>query len=134
MFEVVPFNVPLIKRGELPEETLLGTLPNRHKTKDMDKEGFLLEIQRLAFEMERVIEKYGVRDEVLSLMVTGLVEEDEEDPEEKRLRAIYSYNMDSEEEMLSVLNFVEETFIPSDKGNEGPDLDDLLSGLGISLN
>ena len=115
MFEVVPFDVPLIKRGELPEETLLGTLPNRHKTKDMDKEGFLLEIQRLAFEMERVIEKYGVRDEVLSLMVTGLVEEDEEDPEEKRLRAIYSYNMDSEDEMLSVLNFVEETFIPSDK-------------------
>ncbi len=134
MFEVVPFDVPLIKRGELPEETLLGTLPNRHKTKDMDKEGFLLEIQRLAFEMERVIEKYGVRDEVLSLMVTGLVEEDEEDPEEKRLRAIYSYNMDSEDEMLSVLNFVEETFIPSDKGNEGPDLDDLLDGLGISLN
>jgi hypothetical protein len=81
----------------------------------MDKEGFLLEIPRLAFEMERVIEKYGVRDEVLSLMVTGLVEEDEEDPEEN-------------------LNFVEETFIPSDKGDEGPDLDDLLSGLGISLN
>ena len=134
MFEVVPFDVPLIKRGELPEETLLGTLPNRHKTKDMDKEGFLLEIQRLAFEMERVIEKYGVRDEVLSLMVTGLVEEDEEDPDEKRLRAIYSYNMDSEDEMLSVLNFVEETFIPSDKGSEGPDLDDLLDGLGISLN
>jgi len=100
----------------------------------MDKEGFLLEIQRLAFEMERVIEKYGVRDEVLSLMVTGLVEEDEDDPEEKRLRAIYSYNMDSEDEMLSVLNFVEETFIPSDKGGEGPDLDDLLDGLGISLN
>jgi len=134
VFEVVPFDVPLIKRGELPEETLLGTLPNRHKTKDMDKEGFLLEIQRLAFEMERVIEKYGVRDEVLSLMVTGLVEEDEDDPEEKRLRAIYSYNMDSEDEMLSVLNFVEETFIPSDKGGGGPDLDDLLDGLGISLN
>ncbi len=134
MFEVVPFDVPLIKRGELPEETLLGTLPNRHKTKDMDKEGFLLEIQRLAFEMERVIEKYGVRDEVLSLMVTGLVEDDEEDPDEKRLRAIYSYNMDSEDEMLSVLNFVEETFIPSDNGDEGTDLDDLLDGLGISLN
>ena len=76
----------------------------------MDKEGFLLEIQRVAFEVERIVEKYGIRDEVLSLMVTGLVEEDEAG--DKRLKAIYSYNMDTEDEMLSLLNFVEETFIP----------------------
>jgi len=101
----------------------------------MDKEGFLLEIQRVAFEVERIIEKYGVRDEVLSLMVTGLVEEDVDG--DKRLKAIYSYNMDSEDEMLSLLNFVEETFIPSSKGDDDeddPDIDDLLDGLGISLN
>ncbi len=133
MFEVVPFDVPLIKRGELPEETLLGTLPNRHKSKDMDKDGFLLEIQRVAFEVERIIEKYGVRDEVLSLMVTGLVEDEDEDGD-RRLRAIYSYNLETEEEMLSLLNFVEETFIPSNRDDDGPDIDDLLDGLGISLN
>jgi hypothetical protein len=101
----------------------------------MDKEGFLLEIQRVAFEVERIIEKYGVRDEVLSLMVTGLVEEDVDG--DKRLKAIYSYNMDSEDEMLSLLNFVEETFIPSSKegdDEDDPDIDDLLDGLGISLN
>jgi hypothetical protein len=101
----------------------------------MNKEGFLLEIQRVAFEVERIIEKYGVRDEVLSLMVTGLVEEDEDG--EKRLQAIYSYNMDSEDEMLSLLNFVEETFIPSDAKQDDEDdidLDDLLGDLGISLN
>lgn len=100
----------------------------------MNKEGFLLEIQRVAFEVERIIEKYGVRDEVLSLMVTGLVEEDEDG--EKRLQAIYSYNMDSEDEMLSLLNFVEETFIPSDakQDDDDIDLDDLLGDLGISLN
>jgi|TARA_R100000030_G_scaffold17903_3_gene12209 hypothetical protein len=98
----------------------------------MDKEGFLLEIQRVAFEVERIIEKYGIRDEVLSLMVTGLVEEDEAG--DKRLKAIYSYNMDTEDEMLSLLNFVEETFIPSPKDDDDPDIDDLLDGLGISLN
>ena len=103
----------------------------------MNKEGFLLEIQRVAFEVERIIEKYGVRDEVLSLMVTGLVEEDEEG--ERRLQAIYSYNMDSEDEMLSLLNFVEETFIPSDQDKDDDeeddiDFNDLLGDLGISLN
>ena len=99
----------------------------------MDKEGFLLEIQRVAFEVERIIEKYGVRDEVLSLMVTGLVEDEDEDGE-RRLRAIYSYNLETEEEMLSLLNFVEETFKPSKRGDDDPDIDDLLDGLGISLN
>jgi len=98
----------------------------------MDREGFLLEIQRVAFEVERIIEKYGVRDEVLSLIVTGLVEEEEDG--ERRLRAIYSYNMDSEEEMISLLNFVEETFIPSTEDDDDLDIDDLLNGLGISLN
>lgn len=100
----------------------------------MDKEEFLLEIQRIAFEVERVINKYGVKDEVLSLMVTGLVEEDEDG--DKRLKAIYAYNMDTEDEMLSLLNFVEETFIPTsnDDDDEGPDLEDFLGDLGISLN
>lgn len=99
----------------------------------MDKEGFLLEIQRVAFEVERIIDKYGVKDEVLSLMVTGLVEEDEDG--EKRLKAIYAYNMDTEDEMLSLLNFVEETFIPTgNSDDDDPDLEDLLGDLGISLN
>ena len=64
------------------------------------------------------------------MMVTGLLEEDEEG--EQRIKAIYSYNMDSEDEMLSVLNFVEQTFTPA--GHNQDDLDDLLDGLGISLN
>jgi len=133
VFEVVSFDVPLIKRGKLPEESLLGSLPNRHQTKDMDKEEFLLEIQRVAFEVERIIDKYGVKDQVLSLMVTGLVEED--DDGDRRLKAIYAYNMDTEDEMLSLLNFVEETFIPTGgSDDDDPDLEDLLGGLGISLN
>ena len=96
----------------------------------MNKEEFLLEMQRLAFEVEKVIESYGNREEVLSLMVTGLLEEDEEG--EQRIKGIYSYNMDSEDEMLSVLNFVEQTFTPA--GQNEDDLEDLLGGLGISLN
>ena len=96
----------------------------------MNKEEFLLEMQRLAFEVEKVIESYGNREEVLSLMVTGLLEEDEEG--EQRIKAIYSYNMDSEDEMLSVLNFVEQTFTPAAQDDD--ELDDLLGGLGISLN
>lgn len=93
----------------------------------------MLEIQRVAFEVERIIDKYGVKDQVLSLMVTGLVEED--DDGDRRLKAIYAYNMDTEDEMLSLLNFVEETFIPTGgSDDDDPDLEDLLGGLGISLN
>jgi len=100
----------------------------------MEDEGFLLEIQRLSFEMEKVIEKYGVRDRVMQLMVIGLMDEDIMG--NTRLKAIYSYNIESDDELASVITFVGSTWDNNEnKYNEDdePDLDDLLDGLGIDL-
>ena len=100
----------------------------------MEDEGFLLEIQRLSFEMDKVIEKYGVRDRVMQLMVIGLMDEDIMG--NTRLKAIYSYNIESDDELASMITFVGSTWDNNeDKYNEddGPDLDDLLDGLGIDL-
>ncbi len=100
----------------------------------MEDEGFLLEIQRLSFEMDKVIEKYGVRDRVMQLMVIGLMDEDIMG--NTRLKAIYSYNIESDDELASVITFVGSTWDNNEnKYNEDdePDLDDLLDGLGIDL-
>jgi hypothetical protein len=100
----------------------------------MEDEGFLLEIQRLSFEMDKVIEKYGVRDRVMQLMVIGLMDEDIMG--NTRLKAIYSYNIESDEELASVITFVGSTWDNNEnKYNEDdePDLNDLLDGLGIDL-
>ena len=100
----------------------------------MEDEGFLLEIQRLSFEMDKVIEKYGVRDRVMQLMVVGLMDEDIMG--NTRLKAIYSYNIESDEELASVITFVGSTWDNNENKyseNDEPDLDDLLDGLGIDL-
>ena len=100
----------------------------------MEDEGFLLEIQRLSFEMDKVIEKYGVRDRVMQLMVIGLM--DEEIMGNTRLKAIYSYQMESDDELASMITFVGSTWGNNENKyneNDEPDLGDLLAGLGIDL-
>ena len=100
----------------------------------MEDEGFLLEIQRLSFEMDKVIEKYGVRDRVMQLMVIGLMDEDIMG--NTRLKAIYSYNIESDDELASMITFVGSTWDNNEdeyNKNDEPDLNDLLDGLGIDL-
>ena len=100
----------------------------------MEDEGFLLEIQRLSFEMDKVIEKYGVRDRVMQLMVIGLMDEDIMG--NTRLKAIYSYNIESDDELASMITFVGSTWDNNENEyneDDEPDLGDLLDGLGIDL-
>lgn len=95
----------------------------------MEREQFLLEIQRLHFEMERIIHKYGMEDEVISLMVTGMLDcDDEDDP---ILKAIMSFHIQSEGVLEEVFEFVRDSYRRSD--NEGGyTLDDMLGDAGIS--
>ena len=103
----------------------------------MKEHAFLLEIQRLAIEMDILIEKYGVRDKVVSVMVTGLI--NEEDFGESELKAIYSYSLESRDELERIMEFIDSTWINEDataptSENEGyKDIDDLLDGTGIEL-
>lgn len=98
----------------------------------MEEQAFLLEIQRLSFELDKLIDKYNMRDRAVSVMVTGLI--DETELGETRLKAIYSYSVDSREELESILGFIDNTWDEFyEDSDEEPDIDDLLDGLGIEL-
>jgi len=101
--------------------------------KDMEEQAFFLEIQRLSMKMDEIINKHGMQDRVASIMVTGLIDEDPMG--NSRLQAIYSYSLESKEELDSILDFINSTWDDSDtEGDTGyDDIDDLLDGTGIEL-
>jgi hypothetical protein len=93
----------------------------------MDNEQFLLEIQRLHFEMERCITKYNMQDQVVSLMVTGVLDSDDED--DPMLKAILSFHIHSEPVLEEVFDFVRDAFRKNE--SDGYTLDDMLDDAGI---
>jgi len=95
----------------------------------MEKEGFLFEVQRLAIELDRLIDDYDLRGEVISVMMTGILEDVESD--KTRLKAIYSYDISSREELEDILDFIRTSYKDPD---DDIDLSDLFDGTGISLN
>ena len=100
----------------------------------MEEQAFFLEIQRLSIEIDKVIDEYGMRDRALSIMVTGLV--DQNIFGDTRIKAIYSYSLDSKEELDNVINFIDNTWDDPDEKEEDnyyKDIDDLLDGTGIEL-
>ena len=101
--------------------------------KDMEEQAFFLEIQRLSIEMDAIIDKYDMRDRVVSVTVTGLIDHDMFG--ETRVKAIYSYSLDSEEELNNIIDFINNTWENVDglREDEDIDLDDLLGGTGIEL-
>ncbi len=110
-------------------ETLLFGMMNYNTRKDMEKEGFLFEVQRLAIELDRLIDDYDLRGEVVSIMMTGVLENVESD--KPRLKAIYHYDISSREELEDVLDFIRTSYRGPD---DDIDLSDLFDGTGISLN
>ena len=99
----------------------------------MEEQAFFLEIQRLSMEIDRVIDEYDMRDRALSIMVTGLV--DQNIFGDTRIKAIYSYSLDSREELDNIINFIDNTWHDPDKEEDiyYKDIDDLLDGTGIEL-
>jgi len=96
----------------------------------MEDYNFLLEMQALHHQMELIIEKYNFRNRVMSVVVTGLL--DPIDDETSSMKALFSYNLSSQEEVKEITDFIENTYEEREKN--GDDLDDLLGDLGISLN
>lgn len=96
----------------------------------MDKQEFLLEIQRLHFEMERCIVKYGMQDDVISLMVTGVVDRDVDD--DPILKAIMSFHIEHEDILEEVFEFVRASYNREDAPpTQTYTLDDMLDDAGI---
>ena len=95
----------------------------------MEDEEFLYRIRELAVEMDDLVEQYGVRDRLMSIMIIGVTEVGEDG--DTSMKAVYSYNLHNKEEMNELIEFMQDTYVEK---KDGPDLDDLLNGLGISLN
>ena len=103
----------------------------------MEEEAFFLEIQRLSLEIDAVVDKYDMRDRVASVIVTGIMDEDFFG--NVRLKAIYSYSLDSRSELENIMDFIDSTWsadsepqdLPEERGYNG--IDDLLDGTGIEL-
>ena len=97
---------------------------------------FLMEIQKLAIEMDRVVDEYEMRDRFVSVLVSGFMEEDEYG--DMRMNAIYSYHLSTFLELTEILDFVNTTFEQDFEDEEynsledfHNDVDDLLDDMGI---
>ena len=96
---------------------------------DMEEEGFWYEIQEISGAFQEIVHKYGMEDRIISAVVVGLLEPITED--QSNMKAFFNYNMQTMDELEIITDFMRESFTPPDNG---PDIDDLLNGLGISLN
>jgi len=97
---------------------------------DMEEEGFWFEMQELSGALSELVHKYGLEDKVISAFIVGLLEPFDE--ETSNMKAFFHYNIQTEGELEIVKDFMTDSYSPPE--DEGPDLDDLLNGLGISLN
>lgn len=97
----------------------------------MKSDEFLIEIQQKLLEIDLIIDKYEMRDQLMSIFVVGILEPFTES--QSTMKAMYGYSVDNEEELDTMFNFIRETW-RDQKDVEDDDLDDLLNGLGISLN
>ena len=95
----------------------------------MKEEEFLIELQMLLVEIDNLVDRYEMRDRVLSIFVAGLLEPIDENT--SNMKAMYNYIVDSREELDTMLDFINTSYEESKNTN---DLDNLLGGLGISLN
>ncbi len=98
--------------------------------KDMEEEGFWYEVQEISQAFLEICHKYEMSDRVISAFVVGLLEEIDEN--NSNMKAFFHYNLQTEDEVDIIKQFMTDSFSPPE--DEGPDLDDLLSGMGISLN
>ena len=91
---------------------------------------FLAELYSKVIEIENLVKSKGYEDRVMSAIVVGLmdkVQSTEDDLVE--MKSLFSYNLDSREELEVIIDIMKETYTDDDNG-----LTDMLNDLGISLN
>ena len=96
---------------------------------DMEEEGFWFEVQEISLAIQDLVKKYGMEDRVLSSVVVGLLEPVTED--ESNMKAFFNYNIQTDGELDAIIDFMKNSYVSPD---DDLDLDDLIGGLGISLN
>jgi hypothetical protein len=99
--------------------------------KSSEKE-FIAEVYSHIIEIEGLIKKHGFEDRVMSAIMIGVLDIDldrgEDEGEDMQLKSIFSYNLQSKEELEVVKEITTSQFESDDP------FEDLFDDLGISLN
>ena len=92
---------------------------------------FLSELYTKILEIENLVKERGYENRVMSAIVVGLMDEIESAEDESvEMKSLFSYNLDSKDELDIVADLMRETY----EDNTDNDLRDMLGDLGISLN
>jgi len=91
---------------------------------------FFAEMYSLVKKMEETIDEFEMKDRTLAAIVVGVIDVDAVDNGEEvaEMKTMYSFNLDSREELETIKEVMDTAY------QEDDSLDDLLGGLGISLN
>lgn len=91
---------------------------------------FLSELYAKVLEIENLVKDRGYEDRVMSAIVIGLMDEIEStDDDSVEMKSLFSYNLDSRDELNVIIEVMENTYSGDDDS-----LRDMLGDLGISLN
>lgn len=98
---------------------------------DIAEEGFWFEMQEIALAVTEIVKRYDMEDKVMSAFVVGILKPLDE--ENSTMKTFFQYDLRTAAELEIILDFIKESYIEPDS-NDDFDIDDLLDGLGISLN
>jgi len=93
---------------------------------------FFAEMYSLVKKMEETIVNFDMRDRTIASVVVGVIDYDamEEGDEGAEMRTMYSFNVESREELETVKQIMDSAY----KDDDDDSLEGLLGDLGISLN
>ena len=91
---------------------------------------FFAELYSLVKKMEETIEEFDMKDRTVASIVIGVIDYDavEVEDTEAEMKTMYSFNIQDRQELETVKTIMDNAYKDDDP------LDDLLGGLGISLN
>ncbi len=92
---------------------------------------FFAEMYSLIKKMEETIVDFDMKDRTIASIVVGVIDYDamEEGDESAEMKTMYSFNVESREELETVKQVMDNAYKDDDDS-----LEDLLGDLGISLN
>ena len=99
----------------------------------MDENRFFIEIQELLHKIEDLVDKYDYRDRYISVVLCGLIEPGSKESSDLKIKSLYNYNIEDEEELEDVQAFISLTYKENEEADEDEDLEDFLGELGIEL-
>lgn len=91
---------------------------------------FFAEMYSLVKKMEETIDEFEMRERTLASIVVGVIDFDavQEDDGSAEMKTMYSFNLENRDELETLKQVMDTAYADDDS------IDDLLGGLGISLN